>query len=135
MLLIIILIAVFEPLINHIRLEGKNPYEYALFEFWLPPSIEHPLGTDWFGRDTLALMLIGLKNSLIIGFLAGLVSLLIGLPIALLAGYKGGLTDAVLSSIIDGILVMNSNHNRVVMIYQKGIVFGQTGLLRLNHLD
>ena len=84
MLLIIILIAVFEPLINHIRLEGKNPYEYALFEFWLPPSIEHPLGTDWFGRDTLALMLIGLKNSLIIGFLAGLVSLLIGLPIAFL---------------------------------------------------
>ena len=60
MLLIIILTAVFEPLINHIRLNGKNPYEYALFEFWLPPSLEHPLGTDWFGRDALALILIGL---------------------------------------------------------------------------
>jgi len=122
MLLAILLMASLEPLINYIRLGDKSPYEYASFDFWLPPSIEHPLGTDWFGRDVLALMLIGLKNSLIIGFLAGLVSLLIGLPIALLAGYKGGLTDAVLSSIIDGILVIPTwLIIMVIVLYMKRV--------------
>ena len=35
-----------------------------------PPSWEYPLGTDFFGRDLYPAMVVGLKETAIIGFLA-----------------------------------------------------------------
>ncbi|HLU31534.1 MAG TPA: ABC transporter permease, partial [Acidimicrobiia bacterium] len=35
-----------------------------------PPSLAHPFGTDWLGRDLLARTLVGLRLSLMVGTLA-----------------------------------------------------------------
>ncbi len=53
----------------------------------LAPGLDHPLGTDNIGHDTLAQMLAGGQVSLAVGFLAMLIALLLGTFIGVLAGF------------------------------------------------
>jgi peptide/nickel transport system permease protein len=53
----------------------------------LTPSLDHPLGTDNIGHDTLAQMLAGGQVSLAVGFLAMLIALFLGTFIGVLAGF------------------------------------------------
>jgi peptide/nickel transport system permease protein len=73
-----------------------------------PPSAEFPLGTDSWGRDLLALLLTGTKNSLRIGVTAALISLTIGVVVGVIAGFKGGIIDSALMLVTDVILVLPS---------------------------
>lgn len=57
-------------------------------------SLDHPLGTDRLGRDTLSRMLIGAQVSMSIAAIAILFSGLLGTAIGLFAGYAGGWWDA-----------------------------------------
>ena len=51
------------------------------------PSLEHPLGTDNLGRDTLAQLLAGGRISLAVGMAAMLLSLTLGTMVGVTAGY------------------------------------------------
>lgn len=51
------------------------------------------LGTDKYGRDFLSRMLIGIRISLSIGFVAVLISLIIGITLGAIAGFYGGKID------------------------------------------
>ena len=53
----------------------------------LTPSLDHPLGTDNIGHDTLAQMLAGGQVSLAVGFLAMLIALFLGTFVGVLAGF------------------------------------------------
>lgn len=66
-----------------------------------PPSLTHPFGTDWLGRDMLSRSLHGMSLSLRIGLLAAAISALIGTGLGLAAGTLGGWVDAVVTWIID----------------------------------
>jgi len=59
------------------------------------------LGTDKYGRDLLSRMLIGIRISLAIGFVAVFISLLIGVTMGAIAGYFGGKVDAIILWIIN----------------------------------
>ena len=74
----------------------------------LSPTREYPLGTDGFGRDMLAVMVISVPNTFKIGFLAGAVGVLIGTLIGLFAGYYRGVADTFFSSFADVMLVIPS---------------------------
>jgi peptide/nickel transport system permease protein len=69
-----------------------------------PPSKQHYLGTDSFGRDILSRTIYGARVSLRVGFVAVILALSMGLPIGLLSGYMGGLTDAILMRLADALL-------------------------------
>ncbi len=59
------------------------------------------LGTDKYGRDLLSRMLIGIRISLSIGFVAVFISLLIGVSLGAIAGYYGGKVDAAIMWLIN----------------------------------
>lgn len=105
---ILVLIGILEPTINNYRLKGHSSTEIGLFDTVLPPSREHPFGTDTYGRDVLALILTGLRYSLLIGFTAGSLATLVSVVLATVAGYKGGRIDAFITTISNAILVIPS---------------------------
>ncbi|MEJ5257811.1 MAG: ABC transporter permease [Fervidobacterium sp.] len=73
-----------------------------------PPSANHPLGTDTYGRDILAQLLHGIRSSLYIGFLAAIISLIIGALIGSLSAVKRGIVDDVLTSLTNIVLTTPS---------------------------
>jgi peptide/nickel transport system permease protein len=71
------------------------------FDLLLPPSWEHILGTDEFGRDLLSRLMAGTRVSLIVGFSAVILAVLASVPLGLIAGYYGGWVDTVIMRYID----------------------------------
>lgn len=65
------------------------------------PSAEHWLGTDQYGRDTLARVLHGVRTALLMGFLSSALSVLMATILACLCAYFGGWVDTVIMRIID----------------------------------
>lgn len=70
----------------------------------LPPSLQHPFGTDVLGRDYLSRAIYGGRISLAVGFVAVAFSMTIGVTVGAIAGYYGGLIDNILCRIIDVLL-------------------------------
>jgi ABC-type dipeptide/oligopeptide/nickel transport system permease subunit len=63
---------------------------------------DHPLGlSPGTGHDNLALLLYGLRTSLLVATIATVVSTIVGVSLGLIAGYSRGIVDQVLSFIID----------------------------------
>ena len=58
-----------------------------------PPSLEYPLGTDFFGRELYVAMVVGLRQTAIIGLLAGALGTLIGVVFGFISAYFGGWLD------------------------------------------
>jgi peptide/nickel transport system permease protein len=70
----------------------------------LPPSTEHPFGTDTIGRDALARSIYGGQISLLIGLTAVIVEMALGIIVGALAGYYGGVVDSILMRITEAML-------------------------------
>jgi peptide/nickel transport system permease protein len=93
-------------LLVHVVIGDTDPLATGSFAIFLNPGREHLLGTDRFGRDVLALVLVGLPNSLIVAGIAGLLATVIGIAVGFTAGYKGRRTDATLRTLTDMFLVI-----------------------------
>lgn len=90
LVIIFLLQAVLAPVIA-----PYDPFKY-LFRTYLPPSWEHPFGTDNVGRDVLSRVIHGSIVSLTVGFLAAIISALVGLGVGAISGYFGGKIDELL---------------------------------------
>ena len=79
------------------------PYDPIAQDFSpkLPPSPEHPLGTDELGRDVFSRLIYGSRITLYVAFVSVSIACLIGIPIGLVAGYYGGAVDKILNFAID----------------------------------
>jgi peptide/nickel transport system permease protein len=94
-------------LVLAIILVSFSPYDPEasdLPEMRLPPSWEHPFGTDPLGRDMLTRVLYGGRISLAVGLMVVAITLVIGIPIGAVAGYFGGRIDNFLMRITDAAL-------------------------------
>ena len=58
-----------------------------------PPSWQHLLGTDAYGRDVLSMIMAGARNSLFVALIAVGLGLAAGVPLGLLAAARGGGVD------------------------------------------
>jgi len=61
-----------------------------------PPSLQHLFGTDFFGRDLLTAMVVGMWQTAIIGLLAGGLGTVIGVFLGFISAYFGGWIDVVI---------------------------------------
>jgi len=66
-----------------------------------PPTWDHWMGTDDFGRDVFSRVLYGAQLTLQIGIIAVGISLTAGLLLGLVAGYASGWTERVLMRLVD----------------------------------
>ncbi|WP_406422149.1 ABC transporter permease [Streptomyces sp. NBC_00873] len=111
--LLLILIAVFAPLI--VNLLGHPPNEFH--EDLLDPDLGTPKGSfggmnsDYLlgveptnGRDVFSRIVYGARISLLVAFLAAVVSVVIGSILGSVAGFFGGWVDALISRLMDLLL-------------------------------
>nr|WP_055504864.1 ABC transporter permease [Nonomuraea pusilla] len=75
---------------------------------WAPPSLDEPFGTDESGRSILLMAWWGSRTSLLIGFLAALLSIVIGMVVGIAAGHFRGWAGAALMRVTDWFLVLPS---------------------------
>jgi peptide/nickel transport system permease protein len=91
------------PLVSR-YVTGVGPFDQDIANQFQPPSREHWLGTDEFGRDVLTRIAYGGRVSLGIGVLAMTVTLVLGTLVGALAAYLGRSVDQVLMRFVDVML-------------------------------
>ena len=81
-----------------------DPLRVDILNSLLPPSLEHPMGTDDVGRDVFARFIQGAQVSIGVAIGVTIAGTLIGGTLGLLAGLVGGWLDVLVSRIMDAIL-------------------------------
>jgi peptide/nickel transport system permease protein len=64
-----------------------------------PPSAAFPLGTDYFGRDLLAAMVVGLWQTALIGVISGALGTIAGVFLGFISAYFGGILDTIIKGV------------------------------------
>ena len=105
MFAVILFIAIFAPWIS-----PQDPYDQMVVDVMdsrLPPGeqslngMTFLLGSDGAGRDMLSAIFYGLRTSLGVGVMSGIIALCIGMAVGLAAAYFGGRTDSVIMRVVD----------------------------------
>jgi peptide/nickel transport system permease protein len=78
-----------------------DPYAMQLTEARKPPSLEHPLGTDKLGRDTLTRVFVGGRVSIAVALAAVGISSSVGTVLGMIAGYRKGWIDSLIMRVTD----------------------------------
>jgi peptide/nickel transport system permease protein len=97
--LLVVFSAVFAPLLS--------PYgvrDQSIRDRFSAPSLEHPMGTDNFGRDLMSRVLHGYRISVGIAGLAVALAVTVGGTIGLIGAYSGGWVDRILMRLMDVLL-------------------------------
>jgi peptide/nickel transport system permease protein len=89
---LILVVAVF--VVPFVSPYGATDMDFAAL--LAPPSLQHPFGTDSFGRDVLTRVLYGARVSLLVSFAGVGLALVVGTAAGLLAAYRGGLVEMAL---------------------------------------
>jgi peptide/nickel transport system permease protein len=98
-ILLVIFTAIFAPL-----LAPYDAYEQDLSVPLAKPSMQHTLGTDQLGRDTLSRLIYGSRNSLLVGVVALGIAAIVGISLGLVAGYSGGWVYSVIMRFVDSLM-------------------------------
>ncbi len=85
-----------------------------------PPSLEHILGTDEFGRDIFARIIHGARISLAVGIVSVFISLIVGGIFGAVAGFYGGRLDNVIMRFMDIFLAIPSTLLAIAIVTALG---------------
>ena len=96
LLTLITLSAIFGP-----YLYPTDPFEMVWMPFSPPGQEGFLLGTDYLGRDLLAMIINGAKVSLMIGLSAAIMTVFIGVTVGALAGFYRGIVEEILMRITE----------------------------------
>jgi peptide/nickel transport system permease protein len=101
--LVVILVMLFASIFA----EYVSPYDPVVIDFTAmlsPPSWEHWLGTDAFGRDVYTRIIYGARTALLVGFLSSLMGATLGAVIGVISAYFGGRIDMAIQRFMDVLL-------------------------------
>ena len=129
--LIILLFLIGFTVIGLLTVNPKNAYPLSV-RSKQPPSLKYPLGTDFFGRDMLAAMVVGVWQTALIGLIAGGIGTLTGVVLGFISAYFGGMIDALIKGICQiltpipafliQVIIAGSIDKRSVTIYTMAFV-------------
>jgi len=127
----ILLILVLFTAIGMLLINPKQAYPLAAM-FKQPPSLKYPFGTDFFGRNLLAAMIVGMWQTAVIGILAGALGTLIGVFLGFVSAYFGGWIDSGIRGICQvltpipvlliQVVIASSLDKRDVTIYSMALI-------------
>ena len=86
------------------RIAPYDPVEIRFADLLQPPSFEHLLGTDPFGRDVFSRIVFGSRTALAVGFSASFVGCTLGLVLGVVGAYFGGRVDQIIQRFMDVLL-------------------------------
>jgi peptide/nickel transport system permease protein len=113
--LIVVVAAILAPV-----LAPFDPNDQNILDKLRAPTLEHWLGTDSFGRDTLSRLIYGARISLIIGVVSTIAAMVIGSAIGMLAGWRGGRLDTVTMQAMDVLLAFPSLILGLILVAMLG---------------
>lgn len=93
----------------------------------LAPSLAHPFGTDWMGRDMLCRTLAGLSTSVLVGVASAAVSSVVAIVFAVASAFGGRCLDAAIEWLTD--LVMGIPHLILLILISYALGRGTLGVL------
>ncbi|MGF2141431.1 ABC transporter permease [Vagococcus fluvialis] len=103
-LLTILLLTIF---IGAMMLDKDAVMKVSIFDKYGEPGVNgFILGADEGGRDVFGQLIIGARNSVVIGFAITIITSIIGVGLGIVAGYYGGIVDTVIMRIVDFIMVL-----------------------------
>lgn len=94
--LILVLTAILGP-----QLARYDPNAIDFSNRFSAPTLDHPLGTDDFGRDTLSRIMHGARVSLQVGIIAVSIAASVGTLLGVVAGYAGRILDEIIMRAMD----------------------------------
>lgn len=98
-MLVFTVMALFAP-----YLTNYSPTTMDMKTRFAPPSTQHIMGTDHYGRDIYARILYGARISFEVGIVSVLISMIGGVIFGAAAGFAGGFKDSVLMRLMDALL-------------------------------
>ena len=98
-LLVLLITAIFAP-----KLAPYDPYKPGVAGSLLQPSLQHPLGTDILGRDTLSRLIYGSRTVLMVGFISVGIASIIGVTLGIVSGYFGGIINMFIMRAMDAFM-------------------------------
>lgn len=112
-LLVVLLVGIFAgaPLIDQ-----KAAMRVSLMDQFAPPGDKFFLGADSGGRDIFAQLVIGARNSILIGVAVTVVTSVIGIMVGIMAGFYGGIIDNILMRIVDFIMLLPTTMLIIVFV-------------------
>ena len=101
-----------------------SPYEIDMAAKLQAPSSSHWLGTDPFGRDVASLLLVGARNSILVGVIAVSIGLILGAGLGLLAAARRGWVEELIMRLSDFTLAFPAILSAIMMtaVFGAGIV-------------
>lgn len=80
---------------------GYDPSTTDLALMLQPPSMEHPLGTDRYGRDVLLRIVVGARTSLFVASLGVGIATVVGVALGSISGYYEGVVGESIMRVAD----------------------------------
>jgi len=102
-LLVVILLVVF---IGALLADQDKVMTVSILDKYAEPGGNFILGADEGGRDTLGQLIIGARNSVVIGFAITIITSIIGVGIGIISGYYGGMFDNAVMRVVDFIMIL-----------------------------
>jgi peptide/nickel transport system permease protein len=81
-----------------------DPDQLGVGDLLDPPTLQHLMGTDEFGRDILSRIIYSARVELLVSIAGVGLAVVLGVPLGLVSGYRGGWLDAVAMRIQEGLL-------------------------------
>lgn len=105
--LIILLSILLIVFIGSLFLNADEVMKVSLLDRYLQPGVDgHILGTDEGGKDIFGQLIIGARNSIVIGFSITIITSILGVSLGIISGYYGRRIDGFLMRVVDFIMIL-----------------------------